>query len=66
MNPNLKFLVQIIVNINRGDQERSTTVSVQPSVKHSGGVIMGWGSILASGFGDFVKTDQIMIYLEIV
>lgn len=49
VNTNLTFVVQIVVSICRGGQERGTAVSV----KHGGGSVMVHGCISVSG--DFVK-----------
>lgn len=55
MNPNVNFLVQIIVCRSR---ERHNSESLKPPVKHVRGSVMVWGDISANGVGgDVVKTE---------
>lgn len=51
----LKFLVEININMYRGDQERATTVGVCSHLLHGGGSVMVW-----TAFQDFVEIDAIM------
>lgn len=53
----MRFLVQIIVSVHKGSQERRTIGNhecVHP-IKHGGDSVLVWGCILISGVGGFCQ-----------